>query len=37
VNEDLDGSFRFGNSVNTLFGEKADNIFLAKLSYYFNL
>jgi hypothetical protein len=38
VNEDpTEGRFTFGRSLSSLFGEEADNIFLAKLSYYFAL
>ena len=38
VNGDpIDGSFNFSNSFNELWTEPADNIFLAKLTYYFNM
>jgi hypothetical protein len=32
-----DGEFQFGNSVDRLFNTVADNIFLVKFSYWFNI
>ena len=33
----VNGDFQFGNSVDRLFGTQADNIFLVKFSYWFNM